>query len=1610
MKKQLLPLFFLIYVIPGLLMAQGGTWVWMNGSQANNVLQSTAATQGHPSPFNTPRGLYEPAMWTDLAGNFWLFGGVPNLGFGTSDLWMYNPVTTEWTWVSGPGVTDQTGTYGVQGVPSPTNIPSARGWGCITWTDQNGDLWLFGGSARDSTGIYGRYNDLWRYNIEGAQWTWMSGTGYSNQPANYGAMGVPDPNNVPTGRDETNCGWVDANNNLWLFGGFDSIGGLLNDMWKYDISTNMWAWMKGAQHANDTGSHGIMGVESPSNNPSGRACYAHWKDSLGNFYIYAGGDVHGLENDVWKFNPITNNWTWVAGPRTPWDTGDFHYPCQWKGRPDARTENRTPAPFGCSNNFIAYFTDVWMFNSDSLKWKMLREANDTTHFGIRRLPSPENFPPARSGSATWLDKNSNLWVFGGIGGAGAGYAYGHLNDMWEFIPNASCAGVSPFTGNIHYQLQQNAICQGSSTQVTVSVPYTQIYPPGDVSWIDSTHALLSPSGTTLYQIIGSTVCIGNDTTSFLLTVNQPGSLNYQLSSSAICQGASATITILNETQIQISPTSGVSWLDSTTALLTPGADITYTITGQSTLCPSTDQAQVYINVDQQNAIILGIPNDTVMCAGGTIYANTSGLNSIEVIATYTPNGGSSVWVTSPNQIQFTPARSDTFYLSGYSNCGDFYNDTVVIRVETPGVLDYNLPNRELCLGDSSLLTITNCTSATITPTIGVRWLNATSAILKPLANTVYHVVGPASNTNCGAIDSANINIRVMQPGQVNYSLSRPVACSSAYDTIFVYGLKNVTINPSWPIVYIDSFNSYIVVAESGTTNFTITGQSICGQRDSSVITIPEADRQLVTLSNIYVCVGDSSMFTIGHGVTGFQISPQTYLTWIDSAHILIIPDTTITYTITGVTCQGFQTISYPVPVDRPGIVNSTLVPAPAYCHSGGTQLFFVEGLLNPVFTPALPTHMIDSIDYSFYFTLDSSVTYTLIGRSVCGGWDTARYPINVLPYPSYALSKPDICLGDSTTLTLTGLYNLNISPAGNLAWIDSSANLSHAWLFPDTTTTFTVTGLSCFGLETYHVKVNAITPGRLNYTIANTVTCVGSYVDVDLTGITGAQITPNGYNLLWTDSTDAIARIFVNSFPGTYPYVLTAQSICGETDTARFNIIAQHLPNYPPYNTIICHGDSMALTLTGYSGAVITPANGVTWIDTAHVKLSPDTTTYYVLTGTSCQGHTQSGFHVMVVNPGIITYTLGDTVICPGDSTLLTIYGLQNGNGVQVSPFVQLGMTGSSEQLGYVVPTATTTYQITGPSICGGNDTGYFTVHLLPAPAYIYTQPAFCNGDSGTVTFQGISGVTFWPNTGVNWADSTHATLNPGATTTYQFSGSTTCTGTYTGTITVTLNQPTATITGDTLVCHGDSARICATPGFAAYRWNSGQTTACIEAPLATTYQVTVTDTGGCTAVSNAITLAIRTSPPVSVSNSNDTMWAHGGISQQWLLNGNPITGATANMYVALVSGEYSVQITDSNGCTATSKIITISVGIDDINADNIKVYPNPLGTGYWNVDVTEDLLQSHLAIYDDRGRLIYTSEIHNLHSEIMLNAAQGVYLLRISSPGIVIAKKLVKL
>jgi len=402
-----------------------------------------------------------------------------------------------WTWVSGSDLVNEQGIYGTKGVPSTSNIPRSRD-SAVSWIDPQGKFWLFGGDAP------GDLNDLWTFDPATLEWTWVSGKQLTpDSPGSafgsYGTKGVPSPSNVPGARAYA-ASWIDKQGNLWLFGGggYASPGliGGLNDLWRFDRATREWTWISGSDQIDQAGVYGTMGTPDPSNVPGARAYAISWTDAAGDLWLFGGSSpIDGISclGDLWRFDPVTLEWTWMSGSDQlgqPAVYGTKGVPSSSNG-PGARYAgmswidlqgkfwlfggmglNAATDPIG--------FSDIWKYDLATSEWTWVSGADipdQAAVYGLIGTPSPSNTPGARARSVSWADFQGKFWLFGG-----GSTTDGPVSDLWKFEPATlewTWMSGSDVPWNVgHY-----------GTKGTIDAANLPGVRYGAISWIDAQDAL-----------------------------------------------------------------------------------------------------------------------------------------------------------------------------------------------------------------------------------------------------------------------------------------------------------------------------------------------------------------------------------------------------------------------------------------------------------------------------------------------------------------------------------------------------------------------------------------------------------------------------------------------------------------------------------------------------------------------------------------------------------------------------------------------------------------------------------------------------------------------------------------------------------------------------------------------------------------------------------------------------------------------------------------------------------------------------------------------------------------------------------------------------------------
>jgi hypothetical protein len=302
----------------------------------------------------------------------------------------------------------------------------------------------------------------------------------------------------------------------------------------------------------------------------------------------------------------------------------------------------------------------------------------------------------------------------------------------------------------------------------------------------------------------------------------------------------------------------------------------------------------------------------------------------------------------------------------------------------------------------------------------------------------------------------------------------------------------------------------------------------------------------------------------------------------------------------------------------------------------------------------------------------------------------------------------------------------------------------------------------------------------------------------------------------------------------------------------------------------------------------------------------------------------------------------------------------------------------------------------------------------VPTPT-ISGNTTLCQGQSTTLTANG--GVSYL------WSDaSTNNSISVSQSGIYTVTATNAegCTGT--ATVTVAVNPlPTISVSGNTTLCAGNSTTLTAT-GADSYSWSTGDNTASVSISAFGVYTVTGTSTAGCSNTAN-VTVLVSQPPVITISGETDicagestTLTANGGETYLWsdgttantltvnmagtyqvigynAAGCNAMASATVNVWQPATS-EFSIECPDScyiwngesycqsgdytqilstiHGCDSVVTLhLTITVGLNDRDDFDSKVYPNPTNSVV-NIQFTNLNLQiTEIQILDAYGKLV---------------------------------------
>jgi Secretion system C-terminal sorting domain len=586
-------------------------------------------------------------------------------------------------------------------------------------------------------------------------------------------------------------------------------------------------------------------------------------------------------------------------------------------------------------------------------------------------------------------------------------------------------------------------------------------------------------------------------------------------------------------------------------------------------------------------------------------------------------------------------------------------------------------------------------------------------------------------------------------------------------------------------------------------------------------------------------------------------------------------------------------------------------------------------------------------------------------------------------------------------------------------------------------TTTEILGLEVVTEIFYRDDYNTITPGVLN-----SAYCAGSTITIPYTAMgsyNGAALfqAANVFTAELSDDTGSFANAvaigtFTSRFSGSITVTIPASTPAGNGYRIRivssspavtggdngFDIRIENLALATISTTsatTFCAGDSALLQSTSIAlgfayqwqlnGADIAGATDSIYVANA-------AGTYSLNTSNSC-GTVASGTIIITIIPlpdtaltasGPVNFCLSDSVTLSAVANIGNSYQWQL-NGVDITGAI----------LPDLVVVNGGSYSVNISNACGTVSSSSIAINITAtavAGTISSAGSSFCQGDSLQLSAQLNAGYTYqWQLNGADINGASGDSYYALAAGNYNVVVSNNCGIDTSLAVTITQNALPVAIAsagGATTFCAGGSLVLNASTGTGyTYQWQLngadiiGETLSSLLVNSSGNYSVNVSNVCG-TITSNIIAAVVNPLPAVpQISLQTDSLLSTVATTYQWYFNGVLIPGATNSYYIPTQNGDYTVAITDSNGCANTSAIFNMtSVGINNMSVNAVMgLYPNPV-KNVLNLQLNADKPEKmKLEIYSASAALLRQSYVVSTVTASMdvSDLSAGLYFVKLT-------------
>jgi gliding motility-associated-like protein len=1031
-----------------------------------------------------------------------------------------------------------------------------------------------------------------------------------------------------------------------------------------------------------------------------------------------------------------------------------------------------------------------------------------------------------------------------------------------------------------------SFCEGGSVNLTSSAGSAYLWSTGATT----ASINVTTSGNYTVRVANSSGCQSAQSVATIITVNPlpatpaitPGG------PTTFCEGSNVTLTS--------SAASSYLWsTGATTPSINTSTPGTYTVqVTDPNGCQSLVSAPAIITVNAlPSTPVITADGPTTFCAGGSVNL-TSGIGT-----TYLWSTGA----TTPT-VNVTTSGSYSVRVTNANGCQSAASSATTVTVNS-------LPAAPV-IAAGGPTTFCDGGSVDLTSSPGATYLWSTGG-------TTQSIVAASSGSYTVSITNANgcqSSSSVPAVVTVNALPAIPVITSSGPTTFCEGGSLTLTSSPGSEYLWsTGAVTQRIIVSSAGSYTVQVSDINGC-QSATSASTDIMINTLPVVIAGTDVTIPNGTSTTIDATVTGdapfaFSWSPSGQLinaSIEDPTTVNLATTTIFTLTATSIAtgCSNTNTVTISisggplssVPTATPSIVcagKNVQLHAVASGGSGSytytwtsTPIGFTSSVANPTVNPLVST------------------TYNV---AVYDGFNTANSQVSVTVNP--LPPGPTITASGPTTFCEGGSVNLTSSPGTTYLW---STGETSPGINVSTTGSYTVQVTDASGCQSTLSLPEVVTENALPS--KPVITAGGS-----TTFCEGGSVTLSsspGTSYLW--STGETSSEISVSTTGSYTVQVTNASGCQSAQSAALAVTVNALPATPSITadgpTTFCAGGSVTLTSSPgttyyWSTSETSPVITVT---------SSGTYTVEVTDGNGCKS--ASSVPVIVTENALpatpVITAGGPTSFCTGGGVTLTSSpgSAYLWSTAETSPAINVSSSGSY------------TVRVTDASGCTSALSIPLTVnaYALPSTPIITADgpTAFCDG--GSVTLTSSPGTDYLWSTGET---SPGINVNTTGSYTVKVINTNGCQSVSSVPVMVTANAlpptPVITASGATTFCEGGSVTLSSSPE-TTYLWSTGETSPAITVSTSGTYTVQLTDANGCqSALSEPETVtenALPAAPTITAGGQTTfceggsvTLSSSPGVSYLWS------SGAANSNITASTSGNYTVQVTDANGCQSAPSV-----------------------------------------------------------------------------------------